>query len=51
MTSTQRDHEIEQLLEEIAGTIVEYKQQCEKELADVTNFVNRGKPTEEVSPK
>ena len=37
----------------MAGTVVEYEQQieCEKGLADVTNFVNRGKSIEEVSPR
>ena len=48
---TEKDHEVEQLLEEMAGTIIEYEQQAEKGLVDVTNFVNRGKTIEKVSPR
>lgn len=50
-TIAQKDDEIEQILEDMAGTIVEYDEQRERGLVDITNFANRGKSVEDVSPR
>ena len=50
-TIAQKNREIDQLLEDMASTIVDYEEQHEKGLADVTNYANKGKSVEEVSPR